>query len=305
MKKRNLLASLLALSLTLALFSGCAKTPNAKKGALTVTDMTGREIKLGGPAEKIVALTAANVEILYAVGAGDTLVGRGEFCDYPAEALAVMEVQSGSNTNVEQIIALEPQVVIMATMAQSEEQIAALEKAGIAVVAIDAPDIAGTYTAIELIGAITGKNDAAAAVIDDMKAVFADIKAKSENTGKTIYFEVSPLEYGLWTAGAGTFMDEIAAMVGLTNVFSDVTSWGEISEEQVIERDPDYILTSTMYFGEGLLPVDEILGRAAWQGMKAIQNGYVINANSDELTRPGPRLANAARYLYDFVSGVS
>jgi iron complex transport system substrate-binding protein len=305
MKRKPVLATLLALSLILALFTGCAKTPDKPTGGVAVTDMTGREINLDGPADKIVALTAANGEILYAIGAGDTLIGRGEFCDYPAEALAVTEVQSGSDTNIEQIIALEPQVVIMATMAQSEEQIAALEKAGITVVAVEAPDIAGTYTAIELIGAITGKNDEAKVVIDDMKAVFADIKAKSENTGKTIYFEISPLEYGLWTAGTGTFMDEIAAMVGLTNAFSDVTSWGEISEEQVIERDPDYICTSTMYFGEGPLPVDEVLGRAAWQGMKAIQNGYVINANSDELTRPGPRLALAAQYLYDFVSGVS
>jgi iron complex transport system substrate-binding protein len=305
MKRKNVPAMLLAAALTLALLSGCAKTPNAQKGALTVTDMTGREIELGGAAGKIVALTAADVEILYALGAEDTLIGRGEFCDYPPEALEIPSVQSGYDTNIEQILALAPDVVLMATMAQPQEQVDALEKAGIRVVVSDAKNIAGTYTAIELIGAVTGKNDEAKAVIADMKAAFAELEAKSEKTGKTIYFEVSPLEYGLWASGAGTFEDDIAAIVGLTNVFSDVTSWASISEEQVIERDPDIILTSAMYFGEGPLPVEEILGRAGWRNIKAVRNGDVITANNDELTRPGPRLVSAARYLYDFVYGVS
>ena len=73
-----------------------------------------------------------------------------------------------------------------------------------------------------------------------MQSAFADIAAKSENTGKTVYFEVSPLQWGLWTAGKGTFMDELATMCGLTNAFADVEGWAEISEEQVLERNPDY-----------------------------------------------------------------
>ena len=289
------LALVTALSLTAAF---------AESTAVTVTDMAGREIALDAPATKVVALTASDCEILAALGAEDTLVGRGEYCDYPESILEVPAVQSGADTNLEQIIALEPQVVIMAKMAQTEEQVAALEEAGIRVVVSDAQDIEGVYTAIRLIGALVGRNDEAEAMVADMQSAFADIAAKSENTGKTVYFEVSPLQWGLWTAGKGTFMDELATLCGLTNAFADVEGWSGISEEQVLERDPDYIVTITMYYGEGPTPVEEIASRAGWENLKAVQNGNIYNADSNAVSRPGPRLVDAAWELYDFVYGV-
>lgn len=288
------LALVMAFSLTAAF---------AESTAVTVTDMAGREITLDAPATKVVALTASDCEILAALGAEDTLVGRGEYCDYPESILEVPAVQSGADTNLEQIIALEPQVVIMAKMAQTEEQVGALEKAGIRVVVSDAQDIEGVYTAIRLIGALVGRNDEAEAMVADMQSAFADIAAKSENTGKTVYFEVSPLQWGLWTAGKGTFMDELATMCGLTNAFADVEGWAEISEEQVLERDPDYIVTISMYYGEGPTPVEEIKSRAGWDALKAVQNDAIFNADSNEVSRPGPRLKDAAEALYTFVTG--
>lgn len=288
------LALVMAFSLTAAF---------AESTAVTVTDMAGREITLDAPATKVVALTASDCEILAALGAEDTLVGRGEYCDYPESVLEVPAVQSGADTNLEQIIALEPQVVVMAKMAQTEEQVAALEEAGIRVVVSDAQDIEGVYTAIRLIGALVGRNDEAEAMVADMQSTFADIAAKSENTGKTVYFEVSPLQWGLWTAGKGTFMDELATMCGLTNAFADVEGWAEISEEQVLERDPDYIVTISMYYGEGPTPVEEIKSRAGWDALKAVQNDAIFNADSNEVSRPGPRLKDAAEALYTFVTG--
>lgn len=288
------LALVMAFSLTAAF---------AESTAVTVTDMAGREITLDAPATKVVALTASDCEILAALGAEDTLVGRGEYCDYPESILEVPAVQSGADTNLEQIIALEPQVVIMAKMAQTEEQVAALEEAGIRVVVSDAQDVEGVYTAIRLIGALVGRNDEAEAMVADMQSTFADIAAKSENTGKTVYFEVSPLQWGLWTAGKGTFMDELATMCGLTNAFADVEGWAEISEEQVLERDPDYIVTISMYYGEGPTPVEEIKARTGWDALKAVQNDAIFNADSNEVSRPGPRLKDAAEALYTFVTG--
>ena len=298
MKTVKLVSLLLCLILVCPVF-GCAED-----AAVTVPDLTGREITLDAPATRIVALTASDCEILYALGAGDTLVGRGEYCDYPEDVQDVPSVQSGYETNIEQIIALEPQVVLMATMAQTTEQVEALEAAGVRVVVSDAQDIAGVYTAIELIGAVTGKNEEAAALVAGMKDSFAAIAAEAKGDGsKTVYFEVSPLEYGLWTAGKGTFMDELAQMVGLKNAFEDVEGWAAISEEQVLERDPDYIVTISMYYGEGPTPVEEIMGREGWQELKAVKNGAVFNADSNEISRPGPRLVDAAQALYDFVYG--
>jgi iron complex transport system substrate-binding protein len=280
-------------------------------GAFTVTDMTGREVTLEAPAQHVVALTAADIEILYVIGAGSNVVGRGEYCNYPPEALDVATVQSGSETNVEQVIALEPDLLIMDTMAQSEEQITQFETAGIPVFVTDAKSIEETYVSIESIGTLLGKNEEATKVVDDMKQTFADLAARAETAEETaavaggeeqtIYFEVSPLEFGLWASGADTFMNEVADLLKLKNIFSDVSGWVEVSEEQVIERNPDYILTVGMYFGDGPTPIESILSRPGWTGITAVKNKAILNLTSDELSRPGPRLAEGARLLYEFV----
>ncbi len=314
MQLKKILAILIAALLLLSF--GCKKkdeTPAPAEAAtpteapapvdtsFTITDMAGREIKFEKPVEKAVALTASDCEIIFALGAESTLVGRGEYCDYPAEVMNIPSVQSGYDTNIEQIISLEPEVLFMATMAQTEEQIAQLEKAGIKVVVSDAQDIAGTYTAIRMIGQVMGKQEEAELLISDMESIFTEIKANRFDGTKTVYFEVSPLQWGLWTAGTGTFMNEVAEMMGLKNCFDDVAGWAAISEEQVLERNPDYIMTITMYFGEGPTPEEEIMARPGWENVTAVKNGDILNLPNNELSRPAPRLAQGAQMLFDFV----
>ena len=269
--------------------------------SISIVDMMGHEVTLEKPAERIVALSAADCEIVYAIGAGDLLVGRGEWCDYPAEVFDIPAVDSGGNTNIEQILALTPDVVVMSSMAQSEEQVKQLEDAGVAVVVSNAANIDETYTSIELLGKLLGKDAEAEAVISSMKAAFAEVEANKIEGGKTIYFEVSPLEWGLWTAGKNTFMNEIAEMMGLKNCFDDLDGWAEISEEQVLERNPDYIVTITMYYGEGPTPEEEIMSRQGWEDVTAVKNKAILNLQNNELSRPAPRLADGAKMLYDFI----
>ena len=298
MKLNKTLAILVAAMMLLSF----AAFASAEDTSFTVTDMSGREITFDKPVERAVALTASDCEIIFALGAGDILVGRGEYCDYPAEVFEIPSVQSGYDTNIEQIIDLEPEVLFMSTMAQTEEQVAQLENAGIKVVVSDAQDIEGTYTAISMIGEILGKTEEANEVIDGMKAVFEEIQANKLDGTKTIYFEVSPLQWGLWTAGTSSFMSEIAEMMGLRNCFDDISdSWAAISEEQVLERNPDFILTITMYYGEGPTPEEEIMGRAGWENVTAVMNGDILDLVNNELSRPAPRLAEGAQMLFDFV----
>ncbi|HKK94797.1 MAG TPA: ABC transporter substrate-binding protein [Anaerovoracaceae bacterium] len=307
MKKLSLkvLVLTLAMVLSMGMLVGCGETADESEGGISVTDMSGEEVTLEAPAEKIVALTASDCEILYAIGAGETVVGRGEYCDYPAEVLDVGSVQSGSDTNIEEILALEPDLVVMGTMAQTEEQVNDIRNAGIEVYVSDARKISEVYDNIELLGTLTGHEDEASVVVDNMKTTFTDIESmvEAEEPAKTVYFEVSPIQYGLWTAGTSTFMNEIATMLGVENAFSDVDGWAEVSEEQVIERNPNIIVTTTMYFGEGPTPKEEILSRAGWDNLTAIQNNMVYEADSDMITRPGPRLADAAEALYTFIYG--
>lgn len=284
-----IIAMMIAFTLSAALADG-----------VTVTDMYGREIALSEPVTRIVALTPADCEILCALGCEDALVGRGAYCNYPASVLALPAVQSGAETNLEEILALRPQVVLMGDMAQSAQQVAALEENGVRVVLSDANDIAGVYTAIRMIGALMGRGEAAEALVGDMQAAFDGIAAGSEASGKTVYFEVSPLEWGLWTAGSGTFMDELATLCGATNAFADLTGWQAVSEEQVLLRNPDYII-SIAGMGEGA--VTEIMNREGWSAVTAVQDAQVLNVDADAISRPGPRLVEAALELYRFLNG--
>lgn len=305
MKKLTIILLALCLTLLLAACGGSGGASTASdlppEPAVRVTDMTGREITLDAPARRVVALSAADCELLYAVGAGEALVGRGEYCDYPAEVLAVPSVQSGYDTNIEQIIALEPEALLMSTMAQTEEQVAQLEAAGIRVVVSDAQNIAGVYEALEMIGKLMGKEAEAAAVAEEMRAGLAELADNAAGAGRSVYFEVSPLQWGLWAAGNGTFMNEVAELLGLENIFADVDGWAEVSEEAVIERDPDFIVTITMYYGEGPTPEEEILSRAGWENVSAVQSGAILNLPDNELSRPVPRLVEGAKLLNDFV----
>jgi iron complex transport system substrate-binding protein len=276
------------------LTAGCGLAENS---TMTTLDMMGRPVSISAPVTRVVALTAADCEILYALGAGGLLVGRGAYCDYPAEVLDIPSVESGYETNIEQIIALEPQLVLMGTMAQSEEQAEMLESAGIAIAVSNAQDIAGVYEAIAMIGTLTERDTQAAALIADMQATFESLK--NSGVSGSVYFEVSPLQYGLWTAGTGTFLQEIADMLELENVFADLAGWAQISEEQVLERNPDYIVTMTADYGVEPSPSEEILQRAGWDSVTAIRNEDVYSGSGDSLTRPGPRLAQGAQSLLD------
>ncbi|UUX33340.1 ABC transporter substrate-binding protein [Fundicoccus culcitae] len=273
---------------------------------ITITDMAGREIVLEGPATRIVVLQPSNAEILFSLGAGDVIIGRGEYVDYPTEEVEdIPQFATGENMNLEEIIALNPEVVITTTMNQSEDQMSQLEETGIKVITTDASTIEEVYDSIELLGLIVGYEEEANLLIEDMQNTFEEYSQKADEGNKenlSIYYEISPLEFGLWTGGQNTFMDEIGQMLNLENVFSEVDGWAEISEEQVLEKNPDYIITTTMPF-EGSNPVEEILGRNGWDAISAIESGNVFQANSDEFTRPGPRLMDAIITLYEFVYG--
>lgn len=297
MKSTRFFSLLLALAMLLSM--------SALAESVTLTDMTGREIVLDVPVTRIVVLQPSDAEILCALGAQDTIVGRGTYVDYPEAMLDVPVVASGANTNIEEILALNPQAVVMTTMSQTEEQVAALEQAGVKVVVSDAQDIAGVYTAITLLGQLVNKNDEAAALIADMQAAFAEVgeKAAAANVaGKTVYFEISPLPYGIWSAGQGTFMDELATLCGVTNVFHDQNGWFSASEEQVIAANPDYIITTTNYEVNGMDGVTEICSRAGWEDVTAVKKGHVVVGDNNAMTRPGPRLVEAAQFLLNLVT---
>ena len=291
---------LVSLFLVLLLAAG-ASASLAEDTGITVTDMFGREVTLAEPATRIVVIQPSDCEILCAIGCEDAIVGRGQYVDYPASILDVPVVQSGAETNVEEILALQPQVVLMNSMSQSEEQVRQLEENGVKVVVSSTSNIESVYTAITLIGKLMGKEAEAEAVIADMQQTFDAIRASASDEAKKVYFEISPPPY-LYTAGSSSYMNELAEICGIKNIFDDQEdAWPMISEEQVIERNPDYIVLIT---GMGSAGVEEILSREGWGDVNAIQNQKVFNDDDSCMARPSPRLKDAAVELFNFVNEI-
>lgn len=330
MKRFRILSLMLVLVLSLGLFIGCQNDANTETTtdttveettedtnvdeseeqadqsqgqSYTVVDGLGRELEFNSVPERVIAISPSDAENLHAIGAIEYLVGRGTYVDYPEEALEATEVASGSDMNPEQILALEPDLIIMSDMGTNEEQVSVFENEGINVLITPAKTVEEVYESIGNIGKAMNKSEEAEKVIADMKSQLEELSQNSsDNEGKTIYFEISPLEYGLWTAGSNTFMDEIGAMLGLENIFKDVEGFAEISEEEVISRNPDYIVTISMGTTSGETPVEEILNRPGWDGVTAVSEENILNLVNDELSRPSVRLVEGAKALSEFVS---
>lgn len=272
--------------------------------ALSFTDATGREVSIEGPIESLVVIYPSDAEILSAIGAKDLIVGRGEYVNYPEELLDLPNVGSGQSLNLEEIVALDPDVVVFDILNHSEDQLKSLEDAGLTVVTT-APT--ATSESIEenitFLGKLTGHEDEALSLVEEIKSTFDEYGQKADeiNESHTVYFEISPLEYGLWTGGSGTYFDLFTETLNLENIFADTESWAEISEEEVIARNPEYIITTTTYISDDVSPEEEIMAREGWEDVDAVKNANVYAVDSDIFGRTGPRLMEAVEILYGHI----
>lgn len=317
MKKMKLTALILALAVMVAMVAGCSSnnsedlqpvaTPTATPAAtptptpeskVTVKDSRGVELTFEKAPEKVISLMPSNTEILYALGLGSKIIGVSEYCNYPEDTANKQKIPTGQNMNVESLIALKPDLIFIGKMSVMDDQIKQMEDAGIRIVVTEANSLLQTYEVIGLIGTVMGKQNEAAALVDGMKKGFEDIKKSVEGkTPVSVYVEVSPLQYGLWSCGKNTFIQELLDIVGATNIFNDIEGWASVSEEQVLERNPAIILTTSSELTGIADPVGEINSRANWNSIDAVKNNRVLMLDGDMITRPGPRLLNAAMEL--------
>lgn len=296
-KLRILLFMLLALITALAA-SGCAKgqqsnfseskANDGKAGSaypVTVVDSLGRSVTIEAEPQKIISLSPAITEILFAIGVGDKVVGVTDYCDYPAEALKKPKVGSFKDPNMEVIINSQPEVIFVAAGIQ-EEFVKRFEELGIKIVTLDANNLEQVLENIKLAGRVTGVGQKSLEVVSDMEKRMNAVKeavAQAETAPK-VFFEV--WDDPLMTAGPGSFIDDLIVKSGGTNIAGDVTKrFAEFSREALIDRNPEiYILNSHAHTPE------DVKNRAGYEGLKAIKNNKVYTIEDDLVTLPGPRI---------------
>ncbi len=265
----------------------------------TVTDDLDKELIFEEVPATVVSLIPSNTEILYEIGAGDKVIGATDYDNYPAEAAEVERVSDSVAFNAERIIELEPDVVIgYSTGAPTGYD--ELEAAGIQVFVIEsAESFEDVYGDIEQLSTVMGLEDKGDEVIQSIQQQIEDVQEKVAivEEKKQLYFEISPSPE-IYTTGQKTFQQEILNHAQVDNLFGDLEGWPQISEEEVIKRNPKIIATTVSYMED---PIGEIKSREGWKDIKAIQNDQVFFLDSDITSRPGPRIGDAVELVAETV----
>lgn len=271
---------------------------------LTLTDAIDNEITLEEEPERIVSLIPSNTEIAFALGQGEKVVGVSDHDNYPEEVQDIEKI-GGMELNVERIISLDPDIVLAHELGVSSAQEAfeQLEAAGVQVFVVqDAQDIASTYETIEIIGQVIGTDQEAEALMTEMEAEFEEIRELtseiSEEDVQTVFFENSPAP-DIYTAGQHTFIHELLEMIHAENATAEHEGWLALDPEEIIELNPDVIITSYGAYIEN--PEEEVLSRSGFDVVEAVANERVYDIDADLITRSGPRLTEGARELAEAV----
>jgi len=300
MKSRSLIVivlSVLFLMAATSLFSAAAgesttQTVNPDGNFLEFTDSYGRDVIIPSKPLTIVSLGPNVTEIIFSLGKGNNLIGRTQFCDYPAEAASIEAVGNMQEPNIERIIELNPDIVIASTHV-SPEKIGLLEKAGIATVGIyNDSTFEGVYSTIRDIGKVLGASNNAERLIFEMGITISDVTKRVAGKSKpSIYYVVGFGDWGDFTAGGDTFINQMIELAGGNNIASDVNGWS-YSLEKIIEKDPDYIICSQFWGTK-----ESFETTPNYKDLRAVQEGSLIAIDNNILDRQGYRNAEGVKTL--------
>ena len=310
---------LLAFSVALA-FSGCGdgverEQPQAKSGEggtetkelspdalrqeessqqaaypLTVMDSNGDEVKLESEPQKIVSVAPNLTELVYELGAGDLLVGRSDYCDYPKEVSEVESVGTITTPDIEKLISLEPDLVLISTHFDEENKKKLTELNTPVLMLYEEDSIEGVYEMIETLGAALNRGTQAQACVSRMQETVAEAEEQVKGLEMpTVYYVVGYGEYGDYTAGGDTFAGKMIEAAGGDNIAKEVTGWS-ITLEEIIEKDPSVIV-----IGESMK--DDFISSPNYSDLTAVKEGKVFGIDNNLLDRQGYRNAEGIRAL--------
>jgi ABC-type Fe3+-hydroxamate transport system substrate-binding protein len=275
-------------ALLLLAFAACRPAAPAVRAGGVVDD-AGDTVAVAGSPRRIVSLIPATTELLFAIGAGGSVVGRTQWCDYPAAAAAVPNLGDGIAPNIEAILATRPDLVLLYNSAQNATAAARLRGLGIPALRLNTDKLADVDRIGRLLGRLTGHSasaDSVAAVFDTALAGATVAPAGPRPKVLLLVWEQPPM-----TIGRGSFLDDLVHRAGGVNLFEDVSSTaGTVSIEAVASRDPDLILTTSAG------PV-AFATRPEWQVVRAVRERRFLPVVGSEFNRPSPRAPAAIREL--------
>ena len=280
---RTHLAGLLLLAAT-ACGRGSRAAPS---GNLLVTDDAGRTVALARPPARIVSLSPAVTELLFALGVGDRLVGRTTWCDYPPAARQIPSVGDGLNPNIEAVVARHPDLVVLYRSALNETAATQLTRLGIPAVVVQQDRLEDIARASQLLGHLTGADRAGDSLAQSLQDLIA---------GKRPPAPLARVAFVVWdnppvVIGAGSYLDELAGLAGAANVFHDVAeASATVGLETIVARNPDLIVVLR---DSATTQLPGFIRRPEWQAVRAVRDGRILYLTGSRFARPGPRAGQA------------
>lgn len=308
--KRKILSLLLILILVISVV-GCGNEPsedeelenespeetpeeveeNESDYPVIIVDGEGSEIELEKPVEKIISLAPSMTETIFALGAGDRLVGVTSYCNYPEEAQEIDVVGDFEGPNLERVIEKNPDVVVALSM--GEDKKTKLEDAGIIVFLQDSQNLDEVFNNIKNIGTILGLKEEAEILTSNMISKKEFIEDKVENLeSRKVFYEV--WHEPLMTAGPDSILHELITSANGQNIAYDSESlYPEYSLELLIDRNPEVYLTAD----DGFKTVEDIKNRSGYENITAIKENNIYMLHPDIVSRTGPRIIDALEMI--------
>lgn len=276
-----------------------APTATPAPAPIKLTDGLGRSIELAQPAQRIISIAPSNTEILFALGAGNQVVGREEMSDFPAAAKDVTSIGSVfQKINTEAIVALKPDLVLAAEI-NSPEQVKALEDLKLNVYYLPNPKTFDElYTNLETVGALTGRSAEAAKLNEALKARY-DAVIKTLSAAKdapTVFYEIDATDPTKpYTSGPGTFIDLVIGLAAGKNIGAELKgAFAQISSEELVKQNPNIIVLGDALYG---VTADSVAQRPGWSALSAVKDKQVFPFDDNLISRPGPRLIDGLEQM--------
>ena len=254
-----------------------------------IADDLGRRVRLPERVTSAVSLAPNLTEITFAVGAGEQLVGVTSFCDYPEEARRIRRIGDTLAPNIENIIALKPQIVLVSTASQMENFTKTLDAQGIAYFVTNPNSLDDIYKTIYQIGEIFRREEKAYQVVDELKRRVAEIEARTADASDVKVF-VQIDKNSLYTVGRDSFITDLIRRAGGESLTEDIaTAYPKISKETALALNPERIILSE---SDNNREPNEVFANSP-----AVKNGKIFSVEADLLSRPGPRVVDGLERL--------
>jgi iron complex transport system substrate-binding protein len=262
-------------------------------GAAAAACSRGGQSHVVGEARRVVSVTPATTEALFAVGAGELVVGRTRFCDYPPEAGRVPAVGGFVDLDLEAILERAPDLVVGASGPASGRLAAQLESRGIPSWFPELVSCDAILAMIEGLGDRTAHGEGGRSAVRQIRAALSSVDRALGDLRRPRVVLLLALAPAV-AAGPRSFLDELLGRARAQNGVSSGPAWQTVGLEELAELDPDLVLDATASPGS---PPGVDPAAPGWQSVRAVQEGRVVAVGDSRVLRPGPRVAEGLAIL--------